>query len=140
LIDDDGVLPERAAPCLDGPAMLVCRSHEVRLTHASCLPAGLRKGGYLTAAARRPMWRCRSSDGRDIAFLQSPSPRRLMDMPANSVSLGGKQRQRGWLMHSAEGGSAFQAGEGGGGGLGLGEGVMCSRVSPAFAEAQVRDA
>ena len=29
---------------------------------------------------------------------------------------------------------------GGGGGRGLGEGVMCSRVSPAFAEAQVRDA
>jgi len=60
-------------------------------------------------------------------------------MPASEVSIGGAQRQGGWLMHDAGGGSAFQAGEGGGGGLGLGEGVMCSRVSPAFAEAQVRD-
>jgi hypothetical protein len=56
-------------------------------------------------------------------------------MPASHVSLGGTQRQRGLLMHHAEGGSAFQAGEGGGGGLGLGEGVMCSRVSPAVAKA-----
>jgi hypothetical protein len=43
-------------------------------------------------------------------------------------------------MLRAGGGSAFQAAEGGGGGRSLGEGVMCSRVSPAFAEAQVRDA
>ena len=41
----------------------------------------------------------------------------------------------GWLMRRAADGMAFQAGEGGGGGRSLGEGVMCSRVSPAVPEA-----
>jgi len=36
--------------------------------------------------------------------------------------------------------SLGSVGEGGGGGRCLGEEVMCSRVSPAFAVAQVRDA
>jgi len=38
-------------------------------------------------------------------------------------------------MRRAADGSGFQAREGGGGGRSLGDGVMCSRVSPAIAEA-----
>ena len=40
-------------------------------------------------------------------------------------------------MLRAGGVTPIKVGEGGGGGRSLGQGVMCSRVSPAVAEAQV---
>ena len=62
-----------------------------------------------------------------------------MAMPASQVSRMGPAGCSGQRMRRAGGVSLSKAREGGGGGRGLREGVMCPRVSPAFAEAQVHD-